>query len=189
MPIQTACPSCGRELRVPDNLIGKRVKCPSCQTEFTAGGEAGFKEAPPPREEYPEETPPSRRRREDEEYSAERRPERPSSRRDDRDDYDDDYDDDRPRRRRRPSAPHRGGSILGMGIGSIVASCLCPLLGIGLGIGAINMANNDMRQIREGRMDSSGEGQTRGGQICGIIGIILGIINAIAGAVMMANQK
>jgi len=38
------CPSCSRELRVPDELIGKKVKCPACSTTFTAsvaGGEAG----------------------------------------------------------------------------------------------------------------------------------------------------
>ena len=30
------CPSCRRELRVPDQLIGKLVKCPACATTFTA---------------------------------------------------------------------------------------------------------------------------------------------------------
>ena len=36
MPIQIACPTCQRQLRVPDNLIGEMVKCPSCQNTFTA---------------------------------------------------------------------------------------------------------------------------------------------------------
>jgi len=30
------CPNCQRELRVPDQLIGKLVKCPACSTTFTA---------------------------------------------------------------------------------------------------------------------------------------------------------
>src|SRR5713101_1127304 len=30
------CPSCHRELRVPDQLLGKLVKCPACSTTFTA---------------------------------------------------------------------------------------------------------------------------------------------------------
>src|SRR5260370_7054686 len=30
------CPSCQRELRVPDQLLGKLVKCPACSTTFTA---------------------------------------------------------------------------------------------------------------------------------------------------------
>jgi hypothetical protein len=51
------------------------------------------------------------------------------------------------------------------------------------------MANKDMAAIQEGRMDPSGEGQTKGGRICAIIGLILGILNMIAGFIMMANQK
>ena len=35
MPIQISCPACGRALRVPDELIGKPVKCPSCYQQFT----------------------------------------------------------------------------------------------------------------------------------------------------------
>ena len=31
------CPQCERQLRVPDHLLGKKVKCPSCGTMFTAG--------------------------------------------------------------------------------------------------------------------------------------------------------
>ncbi|MFL5245165.1 MAG: hypothetical protein ACJ8FY_23935 [Gemmataceae bacterium] len=30
------CPSCGRKLKVPDDLRGKEVKCPSCGKIFTA---------------------------------------------------------------------------------------------------------------------------------------------------------
>ena len=36
MPTTTTCSSCGRPLRVPDNLIGKSVKCPACGQVFTA---------------------------------------------------------------------------------------------------------------------------------------------------------
>src|SRR5262249_59211535 len=28
---RTACPCCGRKLRVPDHLAGRRVSCPRCQ--------------------------------------------------------------------------------------------------------------------------------------------------------------
>jgi predicted Zn finger-like uncharacterized protein len=34
MAIIINCPSCERKLRVPDELLGKNVKCPSCQTLF-----------------------------------------------------------------------------------------------------------------------------------------------------------
>jgi predicted Zn finger-like uncharacterized protein len=33
----TSCPSCSKQLRVPDELIGRQVKCPACGTMFTAG--------------------------------------------------------------------------------------------------------------------------------------------------------
>jgi predicted Zn finger-like uncharacterized protein len=36
MPINTDCPSCNRKLRVPDELLGKKVKCPTCGTVFQA---------------------------------------------------------------------------------------------------------------------------------------------------------
>src|SRR5262245_19213110 len=69
MPIQTSCPSCFRPLRVPDELIGQAVRCPSCATEWIAGPAetppADTKpndEPPPPSEERPadayRETPP-----------------------------------------------------------------------------------------------------------------------------------
>ena len=36
MPEQVRCPSCNAALRVPDNLLGKNVKCPKCQETFVA---------------------------------------------------------------------------------------------------------------------------------------------------------
>jgi predicted Zn finger-like uncharacterized protein len=44
------CPQCARELRIPENLLGKRVKCPGCGTTFTAPapGEAAEPAEPPP---------------------------------------------------------------------------------------------------------------------------------------------
>jgi len=35
MPIIVQCPACGRKLRVPDELLGKKVKCPGCGGTFT----------------------------------------------------------------------------------------------------------------------------------------------------------
>jgi predicted Zn finger-like uncharacterized protein len=37
MPTMTSCPSCSKQLKVPDELIGRQVKCPACGTTFTAG--------------------------------------------------------------------------------------------------------------------------------------------------------
>ena len=36
MPTLVNCPSCERKLRVPDELLGQKVKCPSCATTFDA---------------------------------------------------------------------------------------------------------------------------------------------------------
>lgn len=49
-----ACPNCARKLKVPDTLLGKRVKCPGCQSVFTAAAArpskpgVATKKAPPP---------------------------------------------------------------------------------------------------------------------------------------------
>jgi predicted Zn finger-like uncharacterized protein len=45
MPEIINCPQCERKLRVPDNLLGQPVKCPTCGTTFTAA--AAPVEAPP----------------------------------------------------------------------------------------------------------------------------------------------
>jgi predicted Zn finger-like uncharacterized protein len=44
----TTCPSCNGPLRIPDDLVGQRVRCPSCQTVFHAAAPAapGAPEAP-----------------------------------------------------------------------------------------------------------------------------------------------
>jgi hypothetical protein len=78
-------------VRVPETLLGRRVKCPSCQATFTASENGvpaeAVRERPEPREELP--APPEERRVPDREA-------------DDYEPWDDgDEDDDRPRRRRR----------------------------------------------------------------------------------------
>jgi len=164
MPIQISCPSCQKQLRVPDNLVGKSVKCPSCQTSFEAVAE----QAPAAEERSREEPAPRRGEERDEAYQEEA-PVRRSSRRS-RDD-DDDYDDDRPRRRRRSAdyAPHRGTLILVLGILSFVG---CSIF---TGIPAWIMGSGDLKEIRAGRMDPEGEQLTNIGKILGMISCILSL--------------
>jgi hypothetical protein len=92
MPEIITCPDCQRKLRVPDALLGKKVKCPGCSVMFTAGGAPPKVSRPAPPPEEPIEEPIEDRRdvvrRDDYE---ERRPRR----------RDDDYDDDDRRSRRR----------------------------------------------------------------------------------------
>jgi predicted Zn finger-like uncharacterized protein len=83
MPVIIDCPSCGRQLRVPDSLIGKRVKCTGCETNFTATEEGASQEAPPPPRPAPRsrEPPPDPEPEDNERWEEE--------------------DEERPRRRRR----------------------------------------------------------------------------------------
>ncbi|MFO0965577.1 MAG: hypothetical protein U0793_08340 [Gemmataceae bacterium] len=41
------CPDCQRQMRLPDNVAGKQLRCPHCQAVFTAASEAIQAEAPP----------------------------------------------------------------------------------------------------------------------------------------------
>jgi hypothetical protein len=108
MPEITTCPECDKKLKVPDNLIGKQVRCPGCSVMFTARPDDAEEPAPRPK---------SREAARSDRYSERRAPERdddrPRSRsRDDRDEEDryserhaprarprDEYDEDHPRRR------------------------------------------------------------------------------------------
>ena len=80
--------------------------------------------------------------------------------------------------------PHRGSTILTLGILSIFVACICPFIAWGLGGAVINMANSDLRQMDRGRMDPSGRGSTHAGRICGIIGVVLGVVSGIAGIII-----
>jgi hypothetical protein len=146
-------------LRLREEFIDQEVRCPSCQQTFTA---ARPESAVQRREEGP------------------RRPlpleeDRPSR------DWDDDEDDRLARRRRAYQQarydrtrvePHRGGTVLAMGIISLCLFC-AQAIGIALGIAAAIMAHNDLAKMRDGRMDPTGESQTRTGQVCGILGVVV----------------
>jgi hypothetical protein len=70
-------------------------------------------------------------------------------------------------------APHRGTMILIFGILGIV---LCPII---FGIMAWVMGNGDLKKMAAGQMDPSGEGLTKAGKICGMIGVILMIVGIV----------
>src|SRR5262249_47487875 len=50
MPTNVTCPHCSRPASVPEALLGKEVKCPSCGATFTAAAPA---DAPSPLEPEP----------------------------------------------------------------------------------------------------------------------------------------
>ncbi len=43
MPISISCTRCGKALKIKDEYVGKRIKCPQCSATFTTG-EAQAKE-------------------------------------------------------------------------------------------------------------------------------------------------
>ena len=159
-----SCPKCERQLRVPDDLIGQSVKCPSCSETFTA--ELPRREPPPP--STTSSRPSSRPRDDEDEDRPSRRPPR-------RYDTDDDYD--RPSRRRH-LAPHRGDTIQLLGILSFF------IAGVILGPMAWVMGNNDLKEMDAGRMDPSGRSATSTGRVCGMISTILHF--SILGLVFLA---
>jgi predicted Zn finger-like uncharacterized protein len=192
-----SCPECQRKLRVPTELVGKQVKCPTCGHIFTADPATQAPPPPPPAAVEPKPTRTSkvsRDEKDDEEDEERSRRKRKRSRRDDDDDEDDDdrprrrsrsrrgndedddEDDDRPRRRRRRDfLPHRSGGVLTLGILALVLFFVpfMPGGGLVLGILAWVMGNNDLAEMRAGRMDPEGESQTNAGRVCGIIAVAL----------------
>src|SRR5262249_32787512 len=112
MPIQIACPSCGRALRVPDALLGKAVRSPNCPATVDA--------APPPPRTHAIREPAAAPIQRRDDFSQPVDPElasRPRPRLDgdyDDDDYDegdDEFEYRRRRRRRSYRSAHRGPMI------------------------------------------------------------------------------
>lgn len=70
----------------------------------------------------------------------------------------------------RKLAPHRGGTILAIG----VLSFFCA--GIVLGPMAWVMGRHDLLEMEQGRMDPAGQGMTQAGKVCGMI-VTIGAIS------------
>ena len=85
MPIILTCPSCGMQMQVLEEHLGRRVQCPSCGNTFTAATEIGAGPAPATSLRRP--------------YADEQAPPPPRSERREYHDYPE-YEDNRWRRRR-----------------------------------------------------------------------------------------
>jgi hypothetical protein len=208
MAVIVACPSCGDRLHIPQEFVGRMVRCASCSSTFEA-------------RETPSEQPPSSQPALEQHYSdrplpgeperpgdrfqecpEQRHPDRfvpgeppreapPLERRDDdyppRDDYEGE-EDLRRRYIRRDVLPHRGGLVLTLGIISIVAGTvgcvvciwLSGVIGLGFGVTAVLMGRTDLRQMDAGTMDPDGRGLTKAGLICGIVGMVCGALAGLA---------
>jgi hypothetical protein len=186
------CPTCGRTLRLPDDLAMATAQCPSCATTFpvsqaasvaaAAQGLPRIKPLRPVEVPVPDQPPPSpgdQRRcpycREDvpacaafcrhcgEELAAEDERVPPW---------------ERPEALRRDVAAHRGVLILTLGVVGLIASGIHVLsvVGVPLSLTAWIMGQGDLKRMRHHELDSSGEGLTQAGRICGIIGTCLGVL-------------
>ncbi len=83
-------------------------------------------------------------------------------------------------------AAHRGGLILALGLLSFVLCLFCLIAGLASGIAAWVMGVSDLKQMRNGRMDPSGEGLTRAGMILGIIMCVLVAVGFVCVVVIIA---
>ncbi len=130
MATRISCPNCETPLAVPEEMLGRKVRCKSCQEVFVV-------RTSPPRND------------EDEIDEVERiqtspRPKPVSSRR--RDENDEDRpprrrdDDDRPVRRRERERPVSSGPPLPLILGGVAAALLL-LGGVAVGIWAFSSSN------------------------------------------------
>jgi hypothetical protein len=74
--------------------------------------------------------------------------------------------------RRRDAEPHRGGTVLALGITGLCLTAF-PVVGAVLGLVAWVMGQGDLRKQRNGLMDPEGAGLTQAGWVCGIIATAL----------------
>ena len=75
-------------------------------------------------------------------------------------------------------APHRGTTVLVLGILGLVVCVIC-------GIIAWVMGKNDLAAMDAGTMDPSGRGTTQAGKICGMISVILACVGIVIWVLML----
>jgi predicted Zn finger-like uncharacterized protein len=210
MPVRISCPACNKALRVPDDSLGRKVRCPACTTAFTAEAPA-----PPPEEEGEAiQTAPSSTRAapqpgpgEEEDEGIQTGPVPKRKRRPAQDEEQEDEDAPRRGRRRGPSdsefrakRPHRGPVMLALGIaplvfpviGAFLFAC-CGALGViffgllGVAVGGVAwiVTARDLAAMRRGEMDFAGEGQTKFGVACAMCGTAASALCIVCGGILL----
>ena len=119
MSTNVKCPRCSRALEIPDELMGKKVKCPACKMIFTATADASSSasgvasapraggQVPKPKSETDTRVrrkppPPPSEEEEEEEEETPRVRRKGVRRRDEDEDDEDEEEEERPRARRKP---------------------------------------------------------------------------------------
>jgi hypothetical protein len=179
------CPKCEKKLQVPEAFFGQTVQCPECRHPFVAQQSAVSATPILAASPQPEAQRKSRRFDNDEDEEDFHLDVRRRRRR--REEAD---DDDFPMRRRYPGdyAAHRGGLVMALGLVALVggfAFCVPVLIGPIAWI----LGTMDLRAMRDGHMDPTGESMTRSGQICGIIATVFLLLSGLFfGALFMMDN-
>jgi hypothetical protein len=177
MPLIYECPSCGKKLKIPDELVGHQVRCSDCASTFVAE-----RPAPPP--------PPSRAPRGYDDYPQ------PARRRRMRDDGLEQHRGVLVMCFGIASvallAVSGGVYVGGAALGPVVlAGPFVTIVGFVLGILAWIWGGVDLHRMKRGYMDPDGHGMTTAGYVCGIIGTILNalslIISCVAAVAVLAG--
>ena len=198
MPLVVSCPLCETKLTLPEEFLGKQVKCAKCDGVFEAPTTAPASQDPSEGSERIREAPgdSSSPDRDFEKIPCPRCGERIYADADrcrfcgeDLDEFDDRRWEQR-RGARRDSEPHRAPTIQALGIISIVCSVFVPccgligvlfcIAGLSCGIPAWVMGHRDLNRMRLGEMDRRGRSGTQGGRTCGIVGVVLNILGVFA---------
>ena len=165
MPTVAECPSCTEKVRVPDSLLGRRVRCPKCSHVFAADGPA---DAPSPAAPEGPETA----------FTPEPAP--PRAWREAPDEWE---DEDAPRRHRGATTNGLALTSLILGISSLPLALCCGLLSGPVAVLAIVFG------VVGGRTP---EGRTMGiaGLVMGSIALVLMLaLLALGVAVNLANLR
>lgn len=199
------CPTCGRKLRLPEVVDAATVQCPTCSTTFSPASAAPAiapvvddagrvqtgheRPLPLPPEPLPATLPARSLRacpycREDiprdatlcrfcgEQVGREDETLPPW---------------EREGALRRDVESHRGGLILALGIGGMIASGIhvFSIIGVPVSVTAWIMATGDLRRMKANELDPRGTGLTQTGRICGIIGACMGLLWWVLGVLFL----
>lgn len=159
MPIEFPCTHCGKVLRVPDEHLGKKARCPACQSINLIRTESpmGVNQA---RQSYQDPPVPPLNTfaapQQDIQYSSKNPYEATAY------------------QSFSHLAPHRGGLVLTLGIISLVCNFfLVP------GILAWVFGSSDLKQMKAGLMNREGESLTMVGMILGIVMTVLPLLGIL----------
>jgi hypothetical protein len=67
----------------------------------------------------------------------------------------------------------------------LAAALLISVFGVVVGVFPLLLGRGDLGRMDRGEIDSSGRGSTKTGIICGIIGVVLSVLDLLCGIVLL----